>query len=634
MVLCCAFGCLHYNERDNCKFYRFPKELKQKKCWIKLLRFVYLRRRIDEPGPGARICSCHFKDGKKNNGPTILLHRPHHFIPHHLTPEKKKKRSSTRKKIIMPDDSNILDDHSLYHESISETNTINDISDEPLKSSSNLSVQSKNHNVNSSIVVDAENYFLQKENEELKLKLNNLAIAFTYENLSQNDDLINSYTGLPSNAVFMALYNLVKNVEFNYYLKWTVETIKFNSWLKEYESNNKCEYVLQTGKKKSKDGHRSYYECGRTGVHKEIVSSKRSKKSQGSKQININCTSHLILFEHLNKSSCHVIFYKYHYGHQESELQHISLPITKKHEIAVKLSQGVTMERKLDNVRGNIGSILKREDLITRADLHNIKQKYTITIQDGQLHKNDATIVDIWVEQMKQEGENNPVIYYKKQGEVDGNNILDLKDFCIILMDPSQMHMLKQFGHGKISMCDENEFNNALKESNQELMNDPDTKDFGIYFDRMYGNRTVLQTKNLSLEEEIENLKQKFAVSQCESNALTQTSSNIDTVCEKVEGLVIDTATYSDPDISHISYSEKCDEWWCPKHSDFNEILKKISLKEQSLENRYLVRKAKARHTYWQGEKNKNTPRCPMQDNKKGTPNHYQVPSFWPSPLQ
>ncbi|XP_050065173.1 uncharacterized protein LOC126554109 [Aphis gossypii] len=273
------------------------------------------------------------------------------------------------------------------------------------------------------------------------------------------------------------------------------------------------------------------------------------------------------------------------------------------------------MERILDDFRGNIGSNLKREDLITRADLHNVKQKYNITIQDGQLHKNDATSVDIWVEQMKQEGENNPVIYYKKQGEVDGNNILDLKDFCIILMDPSQMHMLKQFGNGKIvcidgthglnaydfelvtllviddfgsgfpccfmftnlkdtkiytvmfstiknkvgiispdtfmtdivetfysawenamgsvphrllcswhvdrawrqnickitgptrkekqetiykslkvlqSMCDENEFNNALKEFNHELMNDPDTRDFGIYFDRMYGNRVGL----------------------------------------------------------------------------------------------------------------------------------------------
>ncbi|XP_008179308.1 uncharacterized protein LOC103308155 [Acyrthosiphon pisum] len=366
------------------------------------------------------------------------------------------------------------------------------------------------------------------------------------------------------------------------------DLLKFNNWLKEYESNNKCEYVLQTGKKKSKDGHRSYYECGRTGVHKEIDSFKRSIKSQG-----------------------------------KSELQHISLPITKKHEIAAKLSQGVTMERILDDFRGNIGSNLKREDLITRADLHNIKQKYNITMQDGQLHKNDATSVDIWVEQMKQEGENNPVIYYKKQGEVDVNNILDLKDFCIILMDPSQMHMLKQFGNGKIvcidgthglnaydfelvtllvvddfgsgfpccfmftnlkdtkiytvmfstikdkvgiinpdtfmtdivetfysawentmgsvphrllcswhvdrawrqnickitgptrkekqgtiykslkvlqSMCDENEFNNALKEFNQELMNDPDTKDFGIYFDRMYGNRDSIN--NWSVESE------------------------------------------------------------------------------------------------------------------------------------
>lgn len=68
-----------------------------------------------------------------------------------------------------------------------------------------FSVQSKNQKANSSIVGDAENYFLRKENKELKLKLHNLAIAFTYENLSQNDDLINSYTGLPSNAVFMKL---------------------------------------------------------------------------------------------------------------------------------------------------------------------------------------------------------------------------------------------------------------------------------------------------------------------------------------------------------------------------------------------------------------------------------------------
>jgi len=42
------------------------------------------------------------------------------------------------------------------------------------------------------------------------------------------------------------------------------------------------------------------------------------------------------------------------------------------------------------------------------------------------------------------------------------------------------------------SICDEIEFNNALKEFNNELLNDPDTRDFGMYFDRMYGNRVSL----------------------------------------------------------------------------------------------------------------------------------------------
>jgi len=53
------------------------------------------------------------------------------------------------------------------------------------------------------------------------------------------------------------------------------------------------------------------------------------------------------------------------------------------------------MDRILDDFRGNIRSNLKREDLITRADLHNIKQKYIITMQDGQFIKNDPTSIDI-----------------------------------------------------------------------------------------------------------------------------------------------------------------------------------------------------------------------------------------------
>jgi len=99
---------------------------------------VYFHRRTDEPGPGARICSCHFRDEEKNNGPTILFHRSHQFNPHHLTPVKKKKRNSIRKIITMQAESNISDDHSLDHESISATNTVNNIDDEPLNLSLNL----------------------------------------------------------------------------------------------------------------------------------------------------------------------------------------------------------------------------------------------------------------------------------------------------------------------------------------------------------------------------------------------------------------------------------------------------------------------------------------------------------------
>jgi len=86
-------------------------------------------------------------------------------------------------------------------------------------------------------------------------------------------------------------------------------------------------------------------------------------------------------------------------------------------EIASKISQGVTFGKILDNIRDNIDTNLNREDLVTRGDLHNIKRRYNLVLQDRQLHKNDLNSVHIWVEQMKEQGENNPVVYYKRQGK-------------------------------------------------------------------------------------------------------------------------------------------------------------------------------------------------------------------------
>ncbi|KAL4098407.1 hypothetical protein QTP88_023027 [Uroleucon formosanum] len=190
---------------------------------------------------------------------------------------------------------------------------------------------------------------------------------------------------------------------------------EFQAWKRDYELKNGIEYIQNTGHKKCKDGQRYYYECCRTGFHKEGENIKIMIKTQGSKKINQNCTSHIILFESF-EGKCVVTFYKEHYGHKEIELQHIKIPDIKKHEIVAKLSPGVTFKRILDDVRENIGNSLKREDLITRSDLHNIKQKYNLNLKGGQFYKSDATSVDIWVEQMKKEEENNCVIYYKRQG--------------------------------------------------------------------------------------------------------------------------------------------------------------------------------------------------------------------------
>jgi len=76
-----------------------------------------------------------------------------------------------------------------------------------------------------SIIQESENYYLKKENEAMQLKLSHLSVSFNYENLSQNNELLQSYTGLPNNEIFMCLYNLLKNAEIHYHFQWKVESI-------------------------------------------------------------------------------------------------------------------------------------------------------------------------------------------------------------------------------------------------------------------------------------------------------------------------------------------------------------------------------------------------------------------------
>lgn len=60
-------------------------------------------RRDAEPGPGARVCSCHFREGNKTNGPEIFQHNiEKRFVTHYLSPEAKAKR--VKRELFVRDD--------------------------------------------------------------------------------------------------------------------------------------------------------------------------------------------------------------------------------------------------------------------------------------------------------------------------------------------------------------------------------------------------------------------------------------------------------------------------------------------------------------------------------------------------
>jgi hypothetical protein len=77
-----------------------------------------------------------------------------------------------------------------------------------------------------SAVAEAENYFLRQQIEKLNKKMSYMSLRFCYQNVQGSDKLILLYSGLPNHSTFEALYDLIKDVELNYYLGWAVQKIE------------------------------------------------------------------------------------------------------------------------------------------------------------------------------------------------------------------------------------------------------------------------------------------------------------------------------------------------------------------------------------------------------------------------
>lgn len=76
-----------------------------------------------------------------------------------------------------------------------------------------------------SVLTDSENYFLKKENTELRTKLSNTHISFSFDRIRNVDMHVTMYTGLPNSRTFKILYNYLEKLEFEYFMQWKVDKI-------------------------------------------------------------------------------------------------------------------------------------------------------------------------------------------------------------------------------------------------------------------------------------------------------------------------------------------------------------------------------------------------------------------------
>lgn len=68
---CCVINCHRRHSRESgIQFYRFPVDPDRRRRWLSFVARQNADGSSWKPGPGDRLCSCHFISGKKSNLPS------------------------------------------------------------------------------------------------------------------------------------------------------------------------------------------------------------------------------------------------------------------------------------------------------------------------------------------------------------------------------------------------------------------------------------------------------------------------------------------------------------------------------------------------------------------------------------
>ncbi|XP_049529014.1 uncharacterized protein LOC119462611 [Dermacentor silvarum] len=227
----------------------------------------------------------------------------------------------------------------------------------------------------------------------------------------------------------------------------------FKSWKEKVEKDTRSRYVVTTSAKKgSPQGKETtYYSCHRSGTF--VPQGTGKKKQPPSLKCGRRCFAGMTVTK--SNTGVNVVFQSKHRGH-DFELRHVLLSKTERSAIAAKLQEGVSLDAVLDGVRQHLDGTFQRVNLLTRQDLHNIMRDNNI-INHERLHSNDYISVQLWVERMHAE-KDNPVLFFKHQGQPDKADILDRpphdlldeKDFMLAIMTEPQQELFKKLGTDRV----------------------------------------------------------------------------------------------------------------------------------------------------------------------------------------
>ncbi|XP_050310525.1 uncharacterized protein LOC126746346 [Anthonomus grandis grandis] len=196
----------------------------------------------------------------------------------------------------------------------------------------------------------------------------------------------------------------------------TFETFEdFESFKNNFENETGSRFIILQSKTLS-SGKYVKYACNRSGDYNpSLQNRKRHLKTQGTNKINGTCPAGITLSGGDDiKWTCKII--KNHVGHNK-DLGHLNLSSLERKICAEKIASKVHFQVILNDIRDSVSdSKLQRLHLLTRKDLFNIEKSYNLCSEVIR-HNNDATSVQAWINEIKEEG-NMCILFYKFQDTV------------------------------------------------------------------------------------------------------------------------------------------------------------------------------------------------------------------------